>query len=116
MGEVDSQIKTLKDALNQLTEGTNQLANGANELQNGMNKFDEEGIQKIYNIVNNNVKDLQQRLEKLKELSNEYNTFTNIDENAKGNVKFIMMIDSLKKKEEKKEQAIPSTEIKEKEE
>ncbi len=116
LGEVDGQIKTLKDALNQLTEGTNQLANGANELQNGMNKFDEEGIQKIYNIVNNNVKDLQQRLEKLKELSNEYNTFTNIDENAKGNVKFIMMIDSLKKKEEKKEQAIPSTEIKEKEE
>ena len=116
LGEVDNQVKTLKDALNQLTDGTNQLANGANELQNGMNKFDEEGIQKIYNIVNNNVRDLQQRLEKLKELSNEYNTFTNIDENAKGNVKFIMMIDSLKREENKKEQAIPPTEIKEKEE
>ena len=116
LGEVDNQVKTLKDALNQLTDGTNQLANGAHELQNGMNKFDEEGIQKIYNIVNNNVRDLQQRLEKLKELSNEYNTFTNIDENANGNVKFIMMIDSLKREENKKEQAIPQTEIKDKEE
>ena len=113
LGEVDNQVKTLKDALNQLTDGTNQLANGANELQNGMSKFDEEGIQKIYNIVNNNVKDLQVRIEKLRELSNEYNSFTNIDENTKGNVRFIMMIDSLKKEENKKEQAILPTEIKE---
>ena len=81
-----------------------------------MRKFDEEGIQKIYSIVNNNVRDLQFRVKKLRELSNEYNTFTNIDENAKGNVKFIMMIDSLKKEEEKKEQAILPTEIKEEEE
>ena len=81
-----------------------------------MRKFDEEGIQKIYSIVNNNVRDLQFRVKKLRELSNEYNTFTNIDENAKGNVKFIMMIDSLKKEEEKKEQAILPAEIKEEEE
>lgn len=113
LGEVDNQVNTLKDALNQLTDGTNQLANGANELQNGMSKFDEEGIQKIYNIVNNNVRDLQVRIEKLRELSNDYNSFTNIDENTKGNVRFIMMIDSLKKEEDKKEQAILSTEIKE---
>ena len=113
LGEVDGQIKTLKEALNQLTNGTNELANGANQLQNGMNEFDEKGIQKIYNIVNNNVRDLQERIEKLKELSNEYNTFTNIDERANGNVKFIMMIDSLKKDEENKEQATLPTEIKE---
>lgn len=116
LGEVDGQIENLKDALNQLTTGTDTLENGANELQNGMRKFDEEGIQKIYSIVNNNVRDLQFRVEKLRELSNEYNTFTNIDENAKGNVKFIMMIDSLKKEEEKKEKAILPAEIKEEEE
>ena len=116
LGEVDGQIEKLKEALNQLTAGTDTLENGANELQNGMRKFDEEGIQKIYSIVNNNVRDLQSRVKKLRELSNEYNTFTNIDENAKGNVKFIMMIDSLKKEEEKKEQAILPAEIKEEEE
>ena len=116
LGEVDGQIEKLKDALNQLTAGTDTLENGANELQNGMRKFDEEGIQKIYSIVNNNVRDLQSRVKKLRELSNEYNTFTNIDENAKGNVKFIMMIDSLKKEEKKKEQAILPAEIKEEEE
>ena len=115
LGEVDGQTEKLKDALNQLTAGSDTLENGANELQNGMRKFDEEGIQKIYSIVNNNVRDLQSRVEKLRELSNEYNTFTNIDENAKGNVKFIMMIDSLKKEEKKKEQAILPAEIKEEE-
>ena len=116
LGEVDNQIKTLKGALNQLTAGTDALENGANELQKGMIKFDEQGIQKIYRIVNNNVKDLQARIEKLRKLSDEYKTFTNIDENAKGNVKFIMMIDSLKKEDEKKEQAILPTKIKEEEE
>ena len=116
LGEVDGQIETLKDALNQLTAGTDALENGTNELQNGMRKFDEEGIQKIYSIVNNNVRDLQSRVEKLRELSNEYNTFTNIDQNAQGNVKFIMMIDSLKKEEKKKEQAILPAEIKEEDE
>ena len=115
LGELDGQIATLKDALKELTEGTDSLADGANELQNGMTKFDEEGIQKIYNLVNNNVKDLQSRAKKLRELSNEYNNFTNINENAEGNVKFIMMIDSLKKDENTKEQAILPTEIKEKE-
>ena len=108
LGEVDVQIGELKKALNQLTDGTEQLANGANQLQDGMNKFDKEGIEKIYNAVNNNVKDLQLRIEKLKELSNEYKSFTKIDENAKGNVKFIMMIDSLKKKENKEQSVLPA--------
>ena len=71
-----------------------------------MSKFDTEGIQKIYNIVNNNVKDLHSRIQKLKELSSEYNSFTQIDENTNGSVKFIIMIDSLKKEEKKQEEAL----------
>lgn len=107
LSDVDKSVATLKGALKELTNGTNLLADGANELQNGMNKFDTEGIQKIYNIVNNNVKDLQLRVQKLRDLSNEYKSFTSIDENAKGNVKFIMMIDSLKKEENRNDSALP---------
>ena len=108
LGEVDGKINTLKNALNQLTDGTAKLADGAEELSNGMSTFDQKGIQKIYNIVNNNVKDLQVRLEKLKELSNEYNTYTKIDEKAEGNVKYIIMIDNLKKKEENQQPMLPA--------
>ncbi len=113
LDDVDSEIGTLKDALNQLTDGTKALADGANELANGMSKFDDEGIQKIYNLVNGNLKDVDARVEKLKELANEYKTFTMSDENSEGTVKFIMMIDGLNKETIKKEEAIIQTEVNE---
>ena len=106
LNEVDSEVATLKDALNQLSDGTKSLADGANELAEGMSKFDNEGIQKIYNLVNGNLKDVEIRVEKLKELANEYKTFTMADDNADGSVKFIMMIDGLNKETIKKEEAV----------
>ena len=114
LNEMDNQIATLKDALNQLTQGSNSLANGANELSEGMSKFDSDGIQKIYNLVNGDVKDFEQRVEKLKELANDYNTYTMIDESAENSsVKFIIMIDGISKDEKQREQAIlPSEEKK----
>ena len=113
LNEVDSEIDTLKDALNQLTDGTKAFANGADELANGMDKFDNEGIQKIYNLVNGNLKDVQTKVEKLKELANEYKTFTMSDDNSDGTVKFIMMIDGLNKETIKKDEAIIQTETRE---
>lgn len=116
LGEVDNQISTLKEALAQLSNGTTQLANGANKLSEGMNKFDDEAIQKIYNYINGDVKNLEVRVEKLKNLANEYQSFTMIDENASGNVKFIMLIDGINKEEDKKEQVVIPSEIKEEKE
>ena len=89
-----------------LKEGTVKLAEGSQQLTDGINKFDAEGIQKIYNLVNGDVKDLEKRVEKLKELADEYNSFTMINDNAKGSVKFIMMIDSISKEDSKKEKAV----------
>ena len=80
-----------------------------------MSKFDKEGIEKIYELVNGDVKDLQTRLEKLQDLAEEYNTFTMLDENAEGSVKFIMMVDSLKKEDEKEQVILPSEKKEEKE-
>ena len=62
-----------------------------------MNKFDQEGIEKIANYINGDVKDITSRLEALKKLSEEYKTFTKINDGDKGSVKFIMITDSLKK-------------------
>lgn len=115
LDEVDSKILVLKDALSQLTNGTYELSKGAEELTNGMSKFDKEGIEKIYELVNGDVKDLQTRLEKLQDLSEEYNTFTMLDENAEGSVKFIMMVDSLKKEDKKEQVILPSEKEEEKE-
>ena len=46
------------------------------------------------------------RLEKLQELSEDYNNFTMLNDGNKGNVKFIMIMDSIKKEEDSKQDII----------
>ena len=118
--KISSQMKTLNNGLNQLTNGLSTLDNGAQALKDGANKldegaktlstgirtFNEEGIKKICNFINGQLKDKVDRVKKLKELSEEYNNFTMLDKENDGNVKFIMIIDSIKKQEEAKQDVV----------
>lgn len=90
----------LSKASTMLSEGTTELAKGSNNLKEGAEKFDKEGISKIADFINSNVKDLQERVEKMQELANEYNNFSGIEDDDEGSVKFIMMSDKIGKKEE----------------
>lgn len=130
--QVISQMNTLGDGLSQLTNGlgdlkngTNSLQQGASELQVGANtleegvkQFNEEAIEKICDLINNDVKDGHERVEKLIELSEEYNHFTMLNGECKGEVKFVMIMDAIKKEQEEdknKEEAIVQSEDKENE-
>ena len=118
--KISSQMRTLNNGLNQLTNGLSTLDNGAQALKEGANKldkgaktlsigiktFNEEGIRKICNLINGNLKDKVDRVKKLKELSEEYNNFTMLDKENDGNVKFIMIMDSIKKQEESKQDIV----------
>ena len=99
LNDVDSKVSTLKSALAQLTNGTEQLESGANTLADGMNQFNNEGISKIVDYINGDVKDLKERAEALKDLANKYNNFTGIDENTNGTVSFVIIVDNIKKDE-----------------
>ena len=90
----------------QLTEGANTLSEGATTLAEGITKFNEEGIDKICDYINGDLKDISARLEKLQELSEDYNNFTMLNDGNKGNVKFIMIMDSIKKEEDSKQDII----------
>ena len=96
----------LEAASNQLTEGANTLSEGATTLSEGITTFNEEGIDKICDYINGDLKDISARLEKLQELSEEYNNFTMLNDGNKGNVKFIMIMDSIKKEEDSKQDII----------
>ena len=96
----------LEAASNQLTEGANTLSEGATTLAEGITTFNEEGIDKICDYINGDLKDISARLEKLQELSEEYNNFTMLNDGNKGNVKFIMIMDSIKKEEDSKQDII----------
>ena len=126
--QVVSQMSTLGNGLNQLTlglselnngaatlaDGTNQVNDGAKTLAEGIKTFNEEGIKKICNYINGDVKDLTTRVQKLTDLSKEYNNFTMLDGENDGEVKFIMIADAVKKQEDSeqnKEEAVLSTNV-----
>lgn len=126
--QVVSQMSTLGNGLNQLTsglselnngaatlaDGTNQVNDGATTLAEGIKTFNEEGIKKICNYINGDVKDLTTRVQKLTDLSKDYNNFTMLDGENDGEVKFIMIADAVKKQEDNeqnKEEAVLSTNV-----
>lgn len=126
--QVVSQMSTLGNGLNQLTSGLSELNNGATTLANGTNQvndgattlaegiktFNEEGIKKICNYINGDVKDLTTRVQKLTDLSKDYNNFTMLDGENDGEVKFIMIAEAVKKQEDSeqnKEEAVLSNNV-----
>ena len=106
LNTLDYSTEKLTDANNQLTDGAFTLANGAETLANGITKFNKEGIGKICNYANGDLKTISTRLEKLQELADDYNNFTMLDKGHTGEVKFILMVDSIKKHNDRKQEAI----------
>jgi len=119
--ELDKGASSLQDGVNKLKNGTGELSNGTRELYNGtveladgMSKFNTDGIKKISNKVNGDLKKVTNRMEKLQELGNEFNTFASEEEREA--IKFISIIDSIKNssKEETNEEIIINTDDNEK--
>lgn len=125
--QVVSQMSTLGSALDELTNGlanidngvsalsvgTNKLDSGALQLANGVKTFNEQGISKINNLVNGDLRNIASRVEKMNELANEYNNYAGIQNGMAGEVKFIMITDSTTGNGEvKKEEAVITTEAK----
>ena len=111
---LDTSTQQLTTANGQLTEGARTLSDGATTLAEGIKTFNEQGIKKICNYINGDIKDVTERAEKLTELSKEYNNFTMLNEGNQGEVKFIMIVDSVKKQEESeqgKEEAVLNTNV-----
>ena len=98
--QLENGVDTLSSATTQLNNGANQVADGTNTLADGITTFNEEGIKKICDVINGDVKDLDERVEKLTDLSKSYNTFTMVDGKNESEVKFIMVVDAVKKQED----------------
>ena len=111
LGELTEGLSTLDNGVEKLSEGTNQLDSGITELAEGITKFNTEGIDKICNYINGDLKDITTRIDKLEELANDYNNFTMLNSGDEGNVKFIMISDGIKSEEDSKEKMIVENEV-----
>lgn len=106
LSTINTSSQALYSANNQLVEGAKTIQSGASELAEGTAEFNKTGIDVICNYVTGDLKNLETRAEKLKELSDEYNTFTKLDDENKGKVKFITIVDSIRKDDNKGQEEI----------
>ncbi len=100
LNELTNGLAILNAGAKELYDGTSSLNKGIETLTNGMEKLDSEGITKLNNLVNKDLKNLQTRLEKLVSISDNYQTLDNLDTNFEGSSKIIMVIDSIKKEKD----------------
>ena len=86
----------LSDGATKLTDGVTKLYDGSVELHDGMVKFDKEGINKLYDTVNDELQGTLDRLKALKKLGDNYKSFSGKSDSMDGNVKFIIKTDEIK--------------------
>ncbi len=105
-----NQIPTLTSGVNQLVAGSNklvannqtllagatQLQDGSKQLADGIVQFNEEGISKIVNAYNGDIKPLVDRLQLVLEAGDNYQTFSGLADGQTGSVKFVYKLSEIK--------------------
>ncbi len=95
--EFNGGINKATSASNTLYGASIQIKDGANTLSEGIDKFDTEGINKLVNIVNSQVKTKVKKTQKLINLSKNYQTYIdNEDKNVQTTSTIIILINSSK--------------------
>ncbi|MBQ9016392.1 MAG: hypothetical protein IJ109_09810 [Firmicutes bacterium] len=79
----------LKDGAEKLEEGTEALDEGSGQLSEGMAKLYKEGIKKIVDLYNDDLKGTMDDLEDVIDAGQSYKSFTELPDGMDGNVKFI---------------------------
>lgn len=107
MPTLSSGITALVDGTNQISTGTGQLSDGISKLEKGSNtlsegmiKFDEEGIQKLADTYNGDVKDLVERIVAVMQAGSDYQAFSKVSDGTTGAVKFVTRTEGINVKED----------------
>lgn len=94
--KLDDGAIELNDGAVKLDDGAGKLDNGALELMEGMFRFDEEGISRLTDLFGDNVQEIVDRIDAVKDAGSKYNTFTKLPEGTTGSVRFIYKTDAVK--------------------
>ena len=98
--QLTSGLNELNLGMDSLNTGTGDLKTGIATLDSGIQQFNNQGISKINELVNGDVKSIEQRVKALAKLSANYTTFDENGENTTGTSKIIMIVDGISKPKE----------------
>lgn len=88
-------VGTLKTGSAALIEGIQKLKDGSKTLSDGIKQFRDEGINKIVEAINGDLKDFAENLKATVEASKKYQSYSGKLDSTTGNVKFIIKTDSI---------------------
>ena len=89
-------VRTARDGAKKIADGSAELSDGAKELSDGIKKLNDEGIQKLINTVNTEIRGSQDRLNAVKSISEDYYVFDDVAGEKAQNVKYIFTTQSTK--------------------
>ena len=92
-------LLTLQSSGPALIDGITQLRDGARELSEGMTEFKEQGVQKLIDAADGDIKGLVDRIKAAADVSERYNSFSGIDSEMIGKVRFVYRTDGIYKED-----------------
>ena len=104
--KLDKGSKSLKSAAGKLSTGvgkldtaSGKLKDGSKKLADGMSEFNKDGIEKINDTYEEDVKGLIDRLKAVCEVGKDYKSFSGIHGSMNGEVKFVIETAAIEKED-----------------
>lgn len=98
VNDLNSGIQTMKSKTPDLVNGITALRDGSKALNEGLTKLMNEGIQKIADLAEDDLQDFTARLSASIDAAKGYTTFSGVNQQTEGTVKFIYKTDSISAK------------------
>ena len=95
MPEYVSGVDEIKDGASKLAEASREAADGSGKLSEGINEMNADGVKKLVDSFDTNLKGVSERVKLLSEAANKYDTFAGKAEGTKGKVTFIYKTDAI---------------------
>lgn len=87
---------TLQDGGSALVSGVSELRDGSMALSDGLRQFNEEGVQKLADLLGDDLEGLADRLQATVEVSRSYRSFAGIADDMDGQVRFVYRTDEIR--------------------
>lgn len=94
--ELSDGLGTLQAKIPSLIDGIAQLKEGSKQLKDGIDEFGTKILKQLEDIDEDDLAKLAERLDKMQEASNHYQSFSGISDTLSGRVKFIYRTDKIK--------------------
>ena len=96
-GAIQQFIESFADGITDAETQLSKLLDGSADLKDGVIDFNDEGISKITDLVNNDIDKYYDRLVAVRDYAKEYTTFAGANDGIDSSVKFIFKTEPVKR-------------------